>query len=228
MKIALIHGQDRKQTSYQMGRAFVSHFPNAEISEFFAPRELDKFCRGCFTCLHERLDACPHAQTVRPFTKAMLEADLLVFTTPVYCQRMSAGLKNLFEHHFIWFMVHRPRPEMFHKKAAVLTCAAGMGMRNAVKDVKVNLMHWGISEIATVQFRSMATTWDEVAQTRKDALLRKIQQAAERINRSAAQVSFSRKILFLIMRTMQIDQKGSPEDRLYWEEMGWLGQKRPW
>lgn len=42
-------------------------------------------------------------------------------------------------------------------------------------------------------------------------------------------VYFKRKVMFLLMRKMQLAGWGSgPEDKAHWEENGWLGKDRPW
>ena len=147
MNITIIHGQSHKGTSYYVGRELVKNFDSCQVEEFFLPKVIPDFCLGCYQCLKKDLSHCPHAEKCQPITEAMKNAELLIFTTPVYCMRSSAAMKSLFEHHFIWWMNHRPENSMFFKKAIVIAVGAGGGMKKATADIKVNLENWGISAI---------------------------------------------------------------------------------
>lgn len=228
MKIVVIHGQNHKETSYHMGKLFVEQFPDAEKREFFLPKDLIAFCMGCFNCLHRGLSACPHVSQTERITQHMLEADLLVFTTPVYCFHISAGLKNFFEHYFTWYMVHRPEEWMFSKKAVILSCGAGAGMRTVNKATQKILSQWGISQILSFGFASGSTIWNKVDHQRKVKLEDNLQQLAKKVKTTNTSTSLTCKILFHLMRKMHQNRYGSPEDRDYWESKGWLEKNRPW
>ncbi len=230
MKIVIIHGQSHKGASYHVGRTFIDQLEAKEnITEFFLPKDLPHFCLGCYQCL-KSAEKCPHYEWVKPIVQSLEEADLLVFTTPVYCLRASAPMKSLLDHLFIQWISHRPKQEMYFKKAVIIAAGAGMGMKEAAKDIKTSLDFWGISNIQTYKMRSQAMSWEGVSEANKDKVKQDMKKMADRIkSRAVAGVSLKNKFMFNLMRNMQLKGWGAcPEDKDYWMGKGWLGKDRPW
>ncbi len=231
MKIVIIHGQSHKGTSYHVGRALVDQLGSKEnITEFFLPKDMPHFCCGCYQCLKSS-DQCPHYEWVRPIMQSMDEADLLVFTTPVYCLRTTGSMKALLDHLFIQWISHRPKEEMYFKRAVVVSAGAGGGMKEAAKDIVTSLKFWGISYIQTYKVRSMAVSWNDVNDKNKAKIEQDIKAMADKLKagRRPTKVFLSRKVMFHLMRKMQLAGWGSgSEDKAYWMEQGWLGKYRPW
>lgn len=53
---------------------------------------------------------------------------------------------------FHWFNIYildadQPKAYMFHKKAVVISTAAGMGTKKAIKDISTCLFYWGIQKL---------------------------------------------------------------------------------
>jgi hypothetical protein len=72
MKVTIIHGQNHKESSYHAGRFFIDQLNDVEdIHEFFLPKDLPVFCMGCYRCMHEGEDNCPHYQYLKPITKQL-------------------------------------------------------------------------------------------------------------------------------------------------------------
>ena len=61
--------------------------------------------------------------------------------------RVSAPMKSFIDLTFISWMPHRPKAYMFHKKAVVISTAAGMGTKKAIKDISTCLFYWGIQKL---------------------------------------------------------------------------------
>ena len=54
MKIVLIHGQNHKGSTYNIGRMIAEKISGGENPvEFFLPRDLNHFCTGCYACVEE-------------------------------------------------------------------------------------------------------------------------------------------------------------------------------
>ena len=77
----------------------------------------------------------------------MDEADLIILTSPVYVYHVTAPMKNFLDHQGHRWMVHRPRPEMFHKQAVCISTAAGAGMKSTNKDMQDSLFFWGVPSL---------------------------------------------------------------------------------
>lgn len=73
--------------------------------------------------------------------KIIKEADLFIFSTLTYCMRASAPMKSFIDLTFISWMPHLPKAYMFHKKAVVISTAAGMGTKKAIKDISTCLFY---------------------------------------------------------------------------------------
>ena len=230
MKIVMINGQNHKGSTYNIGRMLAEKIGNAEdIVEFFLPRDLDHFCLGCYTCIDDD-SKCPLYEEKSRIMKEVEEADILIFTTPTYCLRASAPMKNFIDLTFNYWMSHRPRRCMFNKKAVVISTAAGSGAKKAVMDVSDALFYWGIPCIVEYGICIQAMNWDGVSQKKKQKIEKDTTRIAQRLSRKKrVKAGIKTKAMFSLMRMMQKANLGSGEaDRLYWEKSGWLGKERPW
>lgn len=230
MKIVLIHGQNHKGSTYQIGRMLVEHMEdNNELTEFFLPRDLNHFCSGCYQCIVDDTK-CPYYNEKRIIMEAVEKAELLIFTTPTYCLRASAPMKLLIDLTFTYWMTHRPRECMFRKKAVVISTAAGIGTKTAIKDITSALFYWGIPWIRSYGVTVQAMNWNGVALKKKEKIVKDIEKLARKVNRAGSpKIGLKTKFIFNMMRMMQ--KKGwssGTEEKQYWIERGWLDKKRPW
>ena len=230
MNVTMIHGQSHHGSSYHLAHKLVKQFPEAIIHEFFLTQALPVFCCGCYRCMDKDITSCPHESYMRPIVASMLESELLIFTTPTYCLHASGAMKSFLDHLFTWFMVHQPRTENFSKQALIITTAAGTGMKRAAKDIKDSLAFWGISDIQILAIRTMSASWEQMSIASKQKAFHKLKLSAKHIRNRLGQghVSIKTKLIFHVMRLMQKRNKGVPEDKQYWEAMGWLAANRPW
>ena len=230
MKIVMIHGQNHKGSTYNIGRMVADKISNGEnVVEFFLPRDLNHFCAGCYTCIDDDTK-CPYYEEKNRIMKEVESADVLIFTTPTYCMRASAPMKSFLDLTFNYWMAHRPRKCMFSKKAIVISTAAGAGTKKAVKDVSDALFNWGVPYVVTYGISVQAMNWNGV----KDKKRQKIEKATTKIankvlNNKSVKVGIKTKAMFMMMRMMQKNNMGSGEiERAYWEKNGWLDKGRPW
>ena len=230
MKIAIIHGQNHKGSSYHMGRMLVEQISEPkEITEFFLPRDCNHFCVGCYRCIENDAD-CPWHAEKEPIVSAMEEADLLVFTSPTYCMAPSAPMKSLLDLTFTMWMSHRPRKSMFHKRAVVLSASAGSSTSGAIKGVTKSLFFWGIPKIFTYGARVMAMNWDSVKPDVKQKVERDLGKLATKLSKTTPpRVGLKTRFIFAMMANMQRENwSSSPTEKAYWQERGWLDKARPW
>ena len=230
MKVVLIHGQNHLGSSCHMGRMLADRIASSEEqTEFFLPRDLNHFCTGCYRCLDDE-KACPFYSEKKIILDAMEEADVLIFTTPTYCMHASAPMKSFLDLTFTNWMVHRPKASMFHKKAVILSAAAGTGMKSAIKDIKTALAYWGIPQIYTYGEAVQATGWDQVTEQKKSLIENKLARMAKKLSvKREPTADIRTRFLFEMMRKMQTAGWGSsPREKEYWEKNGWLGKARPW
>ncbi|MDE7372942.1 MAG: NAD(P)H-dependent oxidoreductase [Clostridia bacterium] len=85
MKIAVINGTEKHGVTYRLKEAFLERFRNnAEITEYYLPKDCPNFCNGCASCCSRGEENCKDYSYVQPIDKSLLEADLIVMTSPAY------------------------------------------------------------------------------------------------------------------------------------------------
>lgn len=230
MKIVMIHGQNHKGSSYNIGRMIANKIGGEEdIVEFFLPKDLNHFCLGCYACIDDDTK-CPFYEEKNRIMSEVEAADLLIFTTPTYCMRASAPMKSFIDLTFNYWMVHRPRKCMFNKQAVVVSTAAGSGTKTAIKDITNTLLYWGVPSVMTYGISVQAMNWEGVVDNKKKKIEKDTEKIVHRIlNTKCVKVGVKTKGLFMIMRMMQQKGWGSgEEEKKYWENNGWFGKGRPW
>ncbi len=230
MHIVLIHGQNHKGSSYHIGRMMAEKIAGENvITEFFLPRDLPRFCTGCYRCIEDERK-CPYYTEKRAIMEKVEQADLLIFTTPTYCMHASAPMKAFIDLTFTYWMVHKPRQCMFEKRALIISTAAGMGTKTAIKDIRTTLEYWGIPSIRTYGLSVQASSWEQVSGKNKARIDRDTSRLAEKLSLCGKpHVPVKTKMLFAVMRMMQQKDWGSgPAEKAYWQEQGWLERQRPW
>ena len=175
MKIVIIHGQNHKGSTYNIARIMADKL-SGQVEEFFLPRDFDKFCIGCTNCIIKQESLCPHYEKLTPITKAMDEADVLIFASPVYVYHVTGPMKSFLDHYAYRWMVHRPEEKMFSKQAICISTAAGAGTKSTNKDMADSLFYWGISKIYKCGVAVRATSFDRVDEKIKRKLIKKLQK----------------------------------------------------
>lgn len=237
MKITVINGTEKHGVTYKMKEIFLKEFKkDATITEYYLPKDCPSFCAGCTACFLKDQSLCKDAEYVQRIEKSILEADLLVFTSPAYVFHTTGAMKVMLDHFGYRWMPHRPAKEMFGKRAVIITQCLGAGGTSAAKDIKDSLSWWGISTIKVVSFKLMSDiVWDKIPVKKREAFEKKLVSVARKMHAidysMPGATSFAVKMKFYIIRMMQTGLgKENPEyvDYKYWNENGWIGKKRPW
>ncbi len=237
MKITVVNGTEKHGITYKLKEMFLEPFKDkAEITEFYLPKDGPGYCVGCITCFGKSEKLCKDAACIQKIEKALLEADLLVFTSPSYVMHPTGAMKALLDHFGYRWMPHRPAKEMFGKRAVIITQALGAGEGSTAKDIKDSLSWWGISYIKICKFKLMGdVVWDRLSEKKRRSMTNGIARMAKKF----AAIDYSKKagtnlitkVKFYMVRSMQTGLgKENPEytDFKYWKANGWLGRVRPW
>lgn len=230
MKIVMLNGQNHKGSTYHIGRMIADKISGEnEISEFFFPKDLNHFCVGCYKCIEDET-ACPFYNEKKIIMDAVLEADILIVTTPTYCLHVSAPLKSFLDMTFDYWMSHRPKAEMFQKRAVIVSTSAGSSTKSAMKDVEDNLFYWGVPSITKYGISVQAMNWDGVKAARKEKIEKDTARIARKLSTGKKpHVGIKTRFIFNMMGMMQKNNwSSSPVEKEYWEKNGWLGKERPW
>jgi len=228
MKIVLIHGQNHKGSTYNIGRLLADKI-GKDITEFFLPRDFGEFCIGCTKCFMTHESQCPHYNNLASITQAMDEADVLILTSPVYVFHATGAMKAFLDHYGYRWMVHRPEEKMFQKQGVCISTAAGGGMKSTNKDMADSLFFWGLPKIYKYGQAVRATSYEQVSENVREKIDRKTTMIANQIRKKHGKMKprIKTRGLFFVMHLAQ--RNGMLEvDSTYWKERGWTGKKRPW
>lgn len=237
MKITVINATEKHGVTYRLKEAFLEPFKdNAEITEFYLPKDGPGFCTGCTACISKDPTLCKDASCVQKIEKALLEADLLVFTSPAYVFHTTGAMKAMLDHLAYRWMPHRPAGEMFGKRAVIITQCLGAGETSTAKDIKDSLSWWGISKINVCTFKLMSEVrWDKIPESKREKMTGKLKTLAASMKRidysRPAHSKLTVKLKFYAVRMLQTSLgKADPEytDYKYWKANGWIENKRPW
>lgn len=148
MNITVINGTEKHGVTYRLKEMFLEEFKDkANITEYYLPKDCPNFCVGCLNCTLNGEKTCKDAEYIGKIDKSLLEADLIVMTSPAYVFHATGAMKALLDHFAYRWIPHRPAPEMFGKRAVIITQCLGSGAKSAAKDMKHSLSWWGISKI---------------------------------------------------------------------------------
>ena len=222
MNITVINGTEKHGVTYRLKEMFLAEFRDkATITEYYLPKDCPSFCTGCLSCTLKGESTCKDAEYIGRIDKSLLEADLIVMTSPAYVFHATGAMKAFLDHFAYRWIPHRPAPEMFGKRAVIITQCLGNGAKSAAKDIKHSLSWWGISKIGIFTGALMSDiVW-------------------EKLSRKFAHIDYTKpahtnlitkfKVFFCRMMQKSI-HKSDPEylDGKYWAEQGWLDSGRPW
>lgn len=237
MKIAVINGTEKRGVTWRLKEMFLRPFKDrAEIAEYDLPGDCPSFCTGCISCTLRGEHTCKDAAYVQKIAASLIGADLIVMASPAYVFHVTGAMKTLLDHFAYLWMPHRPAPEMFAKRAVVITQCLGAGAGSAAKDIKHSLTWWGVSKIDIFTGKLMSDImWDRLTEKKRSQLTKKITALSEKCARvdytKPARTRSSTKLKFLVCRMMQrsLHEKDPAYlDGRYWAEPGWLGNVRPW
>lgn len=235
MKIVLIHGQSHEGSTCMIARQLAQKIikrtqDKSDLQEFFLPRDFNEPCRGCFTCFQKDLKNCPHFKQLQPIANAILQADLLIFESPVYVYHATGQMMSLLDHFGTWWVVHRPRAEMTKKQAVVISTAAGGGMKSTCKDMADSLEMWGIRKVYRLGVGVQAAKPKEIPAK----IIRRIEHKTDSLagkliaNAGRRGMNARAKKWFYIIRFAHKHFGPMEPDYGYWNKKGWHGKKRPW
>lgn len=235
MKITVINGNNRHGSTWHCTDQVLKEMArqtDVQVTEFFLPKDMPHLCAGCFSCFYNGEDTCPHAKAMEPIKEALLSADVLVLTSPVYAMDVSGQMKVFLDHLSFQWMSHRPDPRMFHKVGLIVSTTAGAGLSHTVKTMHNSMKFWGMKRIIPFRMAVSAMKWDDVSDKKRRMICAKAQKTARRIVKEANKASSSNPMLFTrffftLMKGMMKGNDWNLRDRGHWEANGWLSGDTP-
>lgn len=79
MNITVINGTEKYGVTYRLKEMFLTAFKdNANITEYYLPKDCPDFCNGCISCITKGENTCKDAEYIGKIDKSLLDADLIV------------------------------------------------------------------------------------------------------------------------------------------------------
>ncbi len=237
MKITVINGTEKRGVTYKLKELFLQNFKAvAEITEFYLPKDCPAFCVGCTNCFMRGEDTCKDRSYIDNIERSLMQADLIVMTSPAYVMHATGAMKALLDHLGYRWMPHRPAAEMFAKRAVIITQCVGAGAKSTATDIKQSLSWWGVSKIGIFKGALISDiVWDNLSEKKRNNMTNKINRLARKFAKidysKPARTSTMTKIKFTLCRFIQkrVRKNGNTGlDNDYWYDNGWLGNARPW
>lgn len=148
MKCIIINGSPRKRNTWSVVEEVKNNILG-EYEEIHLLQENIGICKGCFLCIMEGEDKCPHFNKINPIIEKIREADKIIISSPVYAMNVTGLLKNFFDH--TAYLYHRP--EFFTKIGLVVVTTAGAGDKKVSKYIDETLRHWGVNKVYKISFK---------------------------------------------------------------------------
>ena len=180
MKITVVNGQSHKGSTYHIGKMLADKL-GGEVTEYFLPKDFGDMCIGCTACVLKSEQLCPHYQRLEKLTNAIDEADVLIFTSPVYVYHVTGAMKSFLDHYGYRWMVHRPEKKMFSKQAVCISTAAGAGTKSTNKDIADSLFFWGVPKIYKYGVNVRAMSYSRISDKTKAEIDKKTTDIANKI-----------------------------------------------
>ena len=147
MKYVIINGSPRRKNTWKMVEQAKSNL-KGDFEEIHLMKEKIPLCNGCFKCIVESEEKCPHRDIIKPIVDRMMDADGIIVASPVYAMNVTALLKNFLDHTAYFYH----RPEFFTKKALVVVSTAGAGQKDVAKYIDETLRHWGVNKVYKITY----------------------------------------------------------------------------
>lgn len=165
IKIVAICGSPHRGNTYNILSMLKQSKPEIDFSILMLS-ELDlQDCFGCYSCINNGEDTCPHKDDRDLIIDAMKNADGTIFASPTYARTLSALMKKFVER--TSYMAHRP--VFFGKHAMALATCAGFGADLTAKYLTENFTQYGFSFVPSVELMVARKTEDETNRNRIQA-----------------------------------------------------------
>ena len=147
MKIAIFNGSPRKQNTSAMVQAFIEGAEAAghEVEELQVGKMKITGCLACEYCHTKGGGACIQKDDLEKIMPAYLEADMIVFASPIYYFTMTAQMEAAIQR---VYCIGKPAKA---KKAALLLSSASPGVYDgAIAQFKAYLAYTGIENAGII------------------------------------------------------------------------------
>lgn len=220
--VLVISGSPRKGDGYKVVREMeVQMQESGEVQfDYLFLKDMNlEYCKGCLTCMRKGEEACPLNDAVA-IRDRLLQADGVIFASPVYVHTISALMKNFFDR--LAYFCHRPQ---FHGKPALLIATTEIsGLPETLKSLEFPVKAWGFTIVQRLGIYSAAFKAEGPYRSR---MLETISQTAAIFYRAMQDRQLPRpgikELLFFNALGLKVSlhKDKFPFDEDYWNQHGW-------
>ncbi|MBK1809465.1 flavodoxin family protein [Clostridium sp. YIM B02505] len=183
-------------------------YKNADVKIITADQLNIKYCRGCCTCFNTGVCPLDSTDDMESIKKYLLEADLIIVSSPVYMHQVSGFMKNVLDRIAYW-------THTFHligKRIVVCTSTSSSGSEYVISYLKKVMSALGGIVLGEIIVDDM-TTIEEIEEKCKY-----INNMVSQSSVSLANISVStfQHTLYKGLRSNLIEKEGYEHD--YWLE----------
>jgi len=149
MKILAICGSPRKGNGYKALNEIRDEFPHIEYEILHLNDMNFKLCKGCYGCVVRGEEKCPLKDDRDMILEKMMEANGVIFASPVYSLMVSALMKNFFER--FGYLAHRP--QFFDKYALSMVTCSGYGAEDALNYMNKMISVFGFNQVPSMELQ---------------------------------------------------------------------------
>ncbi|MBU3146058.1 flavodoxin family protein [Clostridium sp. CF012] len=154
MKIIVLMGSPRKKDSYNVCKLIEAKLMKSSIIELeyiFLKDYVIEDCKGCDMCFKKNESLCPcKDDDLHKIKEKLLNADAIVFASPVYAYQVPAPLKRVIDR--LSYLFHRQ--ELIGKPALTVVTSDGGGHKQVSKYLKMTLCGWGCNLVGNINIIS--------------------------------------------------------------------------
>lgn len=230
MKLAVLMGSPRKKDTNRICKLIESSLSDPKKIEFdfIYLKDLHvEDCRGCDQCFQKGENCCPCQDDIPMIKECLLQADGVIFASPVYACQITGLLKRTLDR--LSYLFHRQ--ELVGKPALTVVTTGGGGQKETGKYLKMTACGWGCHLVGEIRIISPLFFDSPKGQSPwgynkkyHDIQIEKIRRITKRLEEDVSSgnhhvPSFYDIFMFQCLRSKTYVSKA---DYDFWEERGWL------
>jgi multimeric flavodoxin WrbA len=230
MKVIVLMGSPRKKDSYSVCKFIEERLAKNQSIEFeyiFSKDYLIEDCKGCSMCFKKSEKLCPCKDELYKIKEKLVNADGIIFASPVYAYQVPGALKRVIDR--LAYLFHRQ--ELIGKPALTVVTTGGGGHKQVSKYLKMIACGWGCNLVGAINIISpmffedtnenSAFIYNENYYKARTKELEKYSEAFMKclVNSTPHTPTFYDIFMFNCLRSKTFTSRA---DYDFWEKRGWL------
>ena len=230
MNIIVLMGSPRKKDSYNVCKLIQTKLMvnfSVVFEYIFLKDYIIEDCKGCDMCFKKSEKLCPCKDDLHKIKEKLLNADGIIFASPVYAYQVPAQLKRVFDR--LSYLFHRQ--ELIGKPALTVVTTGGGGHKQVSKYLKMTVCGWGCNLVGAINIISpmffenknenLAWGYDKDYYKTTNEKIEKIAENFIKVaaNNALPTPTFYDIFMFNCLRSKTFT---SQADYDFWKEKGWL------